>query len=63
MKTALIISACIIGAILLVILVLSEFFYEVILNMKVVRKYAKKFNMYDDTIINLFHKLSPKIRQ
>ena len=56
MKTALIISACIIGAILLVILVLSEFFYEVILNMKVVRKYAKKFNMYDDTIINLFRK-------
>lgn len=56
MKTALIISACIIGVAVIVLFVLSDFFYEVVLNMKVVRKYAKKFNMYDDTIINLFRK-------
>lgn len=54
MKTTLIILACIIGIAATVLFVLAEFFYEVILNMKVVRKYAKRFNLYDDTIINLF---------
>lgn len=56
MKTALIISVCIIGIALIVLLAFAEFFYEVILNMKVVKKFAKRFNMYDDTIINLFRK-------
>lgn len=54
MKTALIVLACVIGIAVIVLLAFAEFFYEVILNMKVVRKYAKKFNMRDDTIINLF---------
>ena len=54
MKTALIIFSCIIGISAVILLVLADFFYEVILNMKVVRKYAKRFNLRDDTIINLF---------
>lgn len=54
MKTAFIVFVCAVGIALIVLLALAEFFYEAILNMKVVRKYAKRFNMYDDTIINLF---------
>lgn len=54
MKTAFIVFACAIGIATVVLLILAEFFYEVILNMKVVRKFAKKFNLRDDTIINLF---------
>ncbi len=54
MKTTLIILACIISIAAVILLVLAEFFYEVVLNMKVVKKYAKKFNMHDDTLINLF---------
>lgn len=50
MKTAII---CISVA-LFVLFVCTEFFYESILNTKVVRKYAKKMNLYDDTLINLF---------
>ena len=54
MKTFLIILACTAGVLAVLLLISAEFFYEVILNMKVVRKYAKRFNLYDDTIINLF---------
>lgn len=54
MKTALIILASVAALAVVALIVIAEFFYEVILNMKVVRKYARRFNLKDDTIINLF---------
>lgn len=54
MKTAIIILIGILALAVIALIASAEFFYEVILNMKVVRKYAKRFNLRDDTIINLF---------
>lgn len=54
MKTAIIIFASVAALALIALIVSAEFFYEVILNMKVVRKYARRFNLLDDTIKNLF---------
>lgn len=54
MKTAIIIFASVAALALMALIVSAEFFYEVILNMKVVRKYARRFNLLDDTIKNLF---------
>lgn len=54
MKTAIIVFLSVAALALVALIASTEFFYEVILNMKVVRKYAKKFNLRDDTILNLF---------